>query len=100
MRNSLRPMIAMLAAVVLFAGACSDGSGNEDSTSSDNESDSSEESGGGGDGGPVKIAFSTPGADHGWTAAITTNAEAEAEKWDDIEFTLLEGSNDSAGQVA
>jgi len=101
MRNSLRLMIAMLAAVVLFAGACSDGSDNEDSTSTDDGSEASEQSSGGGGGdGPVKIAFSTPGADHGWTAAITTNAEAEAEKWDDIEFTLLEGSNDSAGQVA
>lgn len=48
---------------------------------------------------PVKIAFSAPGADHGWLAAITTNAVEEAANWDDIDFTILEGTNDSATQV-
>src|SRR5918997_5776971 len=54
----------------------------------------------GAEGGPVTIAFSAPGADHGWLAAITENAEAEAEELDDVEFVLLEGTNDSAAQVA
>lgn len=48
----------------------------------------------------VKIAFSAPGADHGWLAAVTTGARAQAEKYDDVEFQLLEGTNESAGQVA
>ena len=36
--------------------------------------------------GPVKIAFSAPGADHGWMAAITENARDEAEKLGDVEL--------------
>ena len=34
--------------------------------------------------GPVNIAFSAPGADHGWMAAITENARDEAEKLGDV----------------
>ncbi len=43
---------------------------------------------------------SAPGADHGWLAAITENAEEEAAQYDDVEFVLLEGTNDSAAQVS
>ena len=46
----------------------------------------------------VKIAFSAPGADHGWLAAVTTNAEEAAAAHDDVEFVLLEGTNDAATQ--
>ncbi|NDU79701.1 substrate-binding domain-containing protein, partial [Actinomadura sp. DSM 109109] len=52
------------------------------------------------DGEQIKIAFSAPGADHGWLAAITENAEEEAAQFDDVEFVLLEGTNDSAAQVS
>ncbi|MFT5221891.1 MAG: ribose transport system substrate-binding protein [Glaciecola sp.] len=52
------------------------------------------------DGRTVKIAFSFPGADHGWLAALTNGAVAEAEKWDDIEFIPIEGTNDSATQAS
>src|SRR4030095_11205377 len=33
-------------------------------------------------------------------AAITENAEAEAANYDDVDFVLLEGTNDSAAQVS
>jgi ribose transport system substrate-binding protein len=87
-------------AALLMAAACESG-------------DDDDDAGGGGDGGgeesgsgnvesgeTINIAFSAPGADHGWLAAVTENAEAEAAEWDDVEFTLLEGTNDSAAQVA
>jgi ribose transport system substrate-binding protein len=48
----------------------------------------------------VKIAFSFPGADHGWLKAITDNATAEAELYDDVEFIPIEGTNDSASQTS
>jgi ribose transport system substrate-binding protein len=41
-----------------------------------------------------------PRRDHGWLAAITENAEEEAAQHDDVEFVLLEGTNDSAAQVS
>jgi ribose transport system substrate-binding protein len=49
--------------------------------------------------GPVKIAFSAPGADHGWMAAITENARDEAEKLGDVELQVAEGVTDSAAQA-
>src|SRR3712207_5616874 len=49
--------------------------------------------------GPVKIAFSAPGADHGWMAAITENARNEAEKLGDVELEVAEGVTDSAAQA-
>ena len=50
--------------------------------------------------GKVKIAFSSPGADHGWLAALTAGAKAEAAKYSDVEFIITEGTNDSNAQVA
>jgi ribose transport system substrate-binding protein len=47
----------------------------------------------------VKVAFSAPGADHGWLKAITDNARKEAEELG-VELVLSEGTNDSASQVS
>jgi len=47
----------------------------------------------------VKVAFSAPGADHGWLKAVTDNARKQAEELD-VELLLSEGTNDSASQVA
>jgi ribose transport system substrate-binding protein len=49
-------------------------------------------------GAKVKIAFSAPTADHGWTGAISTNAKKQATKYDDVEFTLTQAAN-AADQV-
>jgi ribose transport system substrate-binding protein len=49
--------------------------------------------------GPVKIAFSAPGADHGWMAAITENARKEADRLGDVELQITEGVTDSAAQA-
>ena len=49
--------------------------------------------------GPVKIAFSAPGADHGWMAAITKNAREQAKKLGDVQLQAAEGVTDSAAQA-
>jgi ribose transport system substrate-binding protein len=85
--------------VALALFACSDGSGNNDTATGD-RGDASEENDTKGDGDTIRIAFSAPGADHGWLAAITENARDEAEELGDVELILLEGTNDSAAQVS
>jgi ribose transport system substrate-binding protein len=92
-------LIAVLAVVALALTACESGDDDEASDSGSG-SESGSEGGTVEEGKTVKIAFSAPGADHGWLAAITENAEEEAAKFDDVEFVLLEGTNDSAAQVS
>lgn len=48
----------------------------------------------------VTIGFSAPAADHGWMGAITSQAVAEAEKYEDVELRLAEGTNDVALQIS
>ncbi len=48
----------------------------------------------------VIIGFSAPAADHGWLAAITTNAKAQAEAYSDVEFRSVEAGTDAAAQRA
>jgi ribose transport system substrate-binding protein len=90
-----------LALLLTVAAACESGD-DDDGGGGGGGSGSDESSGGGavGEGEDVTIAFSAPGADHGWLAAITENAEREAERYDDVNFVLLEGTNDSAAQVS
>jgi ribose transport system substrate-binding protein len=95
-------LIGLLAVVALGMAACE--SGDDDDEASDSGSESGSDAAEGGatveEGETIKIAFSAPGADHGWLAAITANAEEEAADHDDVEFVLLEGTNDSAAQVS
>ena len=88
-------------ASVLVLGACESGGDDESSDEGNTEDTAAVEGEGAVESGEtIRIAFSAPGADHGWLAAITANAEAEAERFDDVEFVLLEGTNDSAAQVS
>ncbi|MEV4810714.1 substrate-binding domain-containing protein [Micromonospora avicenniae] len=48
----------------------------------------------------VVIGFSAPAADHGWLAAITTNAKAQAAAYSDVEFKTVEAGADAAAQRA
>ncbi|HET6481885.1 MAG TPA: substrate-binding domain-containing protein [Actinoplanes sp.] len=48
----------------------------------------------------VVIGFSAPAADHGWLAAITNNAKAQAAAYSDVEFRAVESGNDAAAQRA
>jgi ribose transport system substrate-binding protein len=60
--------------------------------------------GGGGDnaqpGEEVTIGFSAPAADHGWMAAITRNAQSQAEQFSDVTLNVTEGTNDVNQQIA
>ncbi|MGI5167771.1 ABC transporter substrate-binding protein [Spirillospora sp. CA-253888] len=59
---------------------------------------------GGGDnakpGRPVTLGFSAPAADHGWIAAITKNAQAEAKRYSDVTFKPVEPTNDINQQIS
>jgi ribose transport system substrate-binding protein len=48
----------------------------------------------------VTIGFSAPAADHGWIAAITKNAQAQAEQYQDVTLEATEGTNDVNQQIS
>ncbi|MBB5872545.1 ribose transport system substrate-binding protein [Allocatelliglobosispora scoriae] len=48
----------------------------------------------------VVIGFSAPAADHGWIAAITNNAKAQAAAYSDVEFKPVAAGADAAAQRA
>jgi ribose transport system substrate-binding protein len=48
----------------------------------------------------VTIGFSGPAADHGWLGAINSAAQKEADKYDDIELKVAEGTNDPNLQIS
>ena len=48
----------------------------------------------------VRIGFSAPAADHGWIAAITTNARNQAGKHSEVTLQAVEGSNDVNQQIS
>jgi ribose transport system substrate-binding protein len=48
----------------------------------------------------VTIGFSAPAADHGWIAAITTNAKEQAAEYEDVTLNAVEGSNDVGQQIS
>ena len=48
----------------------------------------------------VVIGFSAPAADHGWIAAITNNAKAQAAAYSDVELKTVEAGADAAAQRA
>jgi ribose transport system substrate-binding protein len=76
--------------------------GNSASSSAATQSANAAPSGGGNDtaGKAVTIGFSAPAADHGWIAAITTNAKTEAGKHSDVTLQAVEGSNDVNQQIS
>jgi ribose transport system substrate-binding protein len=47
----------------------------------------------------VRIVASVPPTDHGWLGAISKDAQAQADQYDDVDFTLLEAADsDSQAQ--
>ncbi|CAA9467077.1 MAG: Ribose ABC transport system, periplasmic ribose-binding protein RbsB [uncultured Solirubrobacteraceae bacterium] len=94
LKRLVAPLFLSLA---LGVAAC--GGDEEEPAGTNAETDSAATPSGGGSDGPVKIAFSAPGADHGWMAAITDNARQEAEELGDVELLAAEGVTDSAAQA-
>jgi ribose transport system substrate-binding protein len=87
--------VALLSAGVLVAGCTSNtpeasGGGGEAQAASDNDET----------GDTVTIGFSAPAADHGWMAGITEAARAEADKYEDVELSVAEGTNDVSTQIS
>ena len=48
----------------------------------------------------VVIGFSAPASDHGWMGSITASAKAAADKYDDVELRVAEGTNDVNLQIS
>jgi ribose transport system substrate-binding protein len=48
----------------------------------------------------VTIGFAAPAADHGWIAAVTKNAQAQADTFKDVTFKATEGTNDVNQQIS
>jgi ribose transport system substrate-binding protein len=95
-KRYLVPLCLALALGVAACGGDDDDDGGSGTSSEGNtQSGTSAQS----DGGPVKIAFSAPAADHGWMAAITENARNEAEALGDVDLQTTEGVTDSAAQA-
>jgi ribose transport system substrate-binding protein len=90
-----RFVVPLCMSLAIGAAACG-GDDDGGSPSNDNKSQSGTPAK---SGGPVKIAFSAPGADHGWMAAITENARQEAERLGDVDLQITEGVTDSAAQA-
>jgi ribose transport system substrate-binding protein len=86
-------VVPLCIAVAVGVGACA----------SDDDSDSGgttiEQKGSPAQTKPVTIAFSAPGADHGWMAAITDNARQQADELEGVTLKLAEGVTDSAAQA-
>jgi len=48
----------------------------------------------------VTIGFTAPAADHGWIAAITNNAKAQAGKYPDVHLVAVDPGKDAPAQIA
>jgi ribose transport system substrate-binding protein len=94
------PLLAATAALALGLAACG---GEDTKTVTVNAPAASgggeDTSSGGGSGKTVRIVASVPPTDHGWLGAISKNAKAAAEQYDDVDFELLEAADaDSQAQ--
>jgi len=99
LRRILMGSCALLATTAVLVGCTSnDPEPSADSTESGDTSNAASDNDAPGD--TVVIGFSGPQADHGWLAAINSSAEAEAEKYEDIDFKQAEGTNDANLQIS
>ena len=90
-----RLVIPLCAALALGVAAC----GSDDEGGGDSTSTIKQEKGSPAQSKPVTIAFSAPGADHGWMAAITENARKQADELEGVTLKLAEGVTDTAAQA-
>ena len=100
-RIASRRLFALLAAGALLTGCTSN---TPEAPPTQSTSEGGTEVGGGNanaePGEKVVIGFSAPAADHGWMAAITAAARAEADKYSDVELKAVEGTNDVNLQIS
>ncbi len=99
LKRILMGSCALLATTAVLVGCTSnDPEPSADSTESGDTSNAASDNDAPGD--TVVIGFSGPQADHGWLAAINSSAQAEAEKYEDIDFKQAEGTNDANLQIS
>jgi ribose transport system substrate-binding protein len=89
-----RFVVPLCAALALGLAACGSDGGDDNGGNTVNQDEGSPAQSN-----PVTIAFSAPGADHGWMAAITENARKQAEELEGVTLKLAEGVTDSAAQA-
>lgn len=92
---------AAVVAVTLVAG-CTGNTAQDTSSGGGSGGGSTDAASGSNDqsGETVTIGFSAPAADHGWMAQITSAAQAEADKYDDVDLVVAEGTNDVSLQIS
>ena len=103
-RTRMLTQLGALTAVAALAVGCTsntaEDSGDDGGSGSGDDGGSTAVSANDDPGETVVIGFSGPAADHGWLAAINSAAEAEADKYSDIEFRIAEGTNDPSMQIS
>jgi ribose transport system substrate-binding protein len=95
-RRLLTTTFCLVGATALVAGCTSNTPEESSSDSGGNNAASANDD----TGDTVTIGFSAPAADHGWMSGITNAAKAEADKYDDIELQVAEGTNDVSTQIS
>ena len=95
-----RLAISVAAALVLAIGATACMGDDDDDSAATTTDTTAETTAAGGDSGKtVSIIASVPPTDHGWLGAISKDAQAAAEKHDDVDFELLQAADaDSQAQ--
>lgn len=93
-RRFLAGSVALTASAILTACTGRNTSGSASTKGSDACSRNSAE------GKKVTIGFSAPAADHGWIAAITSNARAQAALYPDVTFKQVAAGKDAGAQRA
>ena len=94
-RRLMPTAVGLIAAGALITGCTSNTPENENSGGGNNAVSDNDEAGD-----TVTIGFSAPAADHGWIAGITEAARNEADKYDDIDLQVAEGTNDVSTQIS
>src|SRR5687767_15709699 len=92
--------LAVGASALLMLSACTSNEPQQTPSSAPSGSVSAPAGGNDQAGEKVVIGFSAPAADHGWMAAITNAAKAEAGKYSDVELRAVEGTNDVNLQIS
>lgn len=97
-RKRLTPLVVACAALALGLAAC--GSSNNKSSSTATPAVKGAAAKSSAPGKHVTIDFSAPAADHGWLAAISNNAKAQAKQYSDVTFHMVNTATTAADQEA
>jgi len=89
---------AALGAGALLAACTSNDTGGDNNNAQTQGNNNASPNANSAPGKKVTIGFSAPAADHGWIAAITSNAKAQAAEYSDVTFTTVEAGADAAAQ--